>query len=433
MKRLALPALALCLATTASAQDRAQFQDAVHLPDLSGPGFEAKPDISDDRLTLLFATDRAGGFGELDVWMAARPDPGAPFGPPVNVVELNSEGRDHTPTTTADGLEIVFSSSRDGGLGSDDAWMSTRPDTQSPWGPPVHLANLSSDMRDMGFTMTPDGLCLYYTSNRGGGKGGFDLYASTRSNRDSSWTDPIRLDVFNTPFDDKFPSVTADNRTLYFASNRPGSVLDDEGNPSLDIWVAMRPDENSSFGLLENLHEVNTKYGEYLMSIANDQTELFFVSDRPGGVGGFDLYHTLAVPGVRRYGQGLPGELGIPRLRTAGGAPALGNGSFAFEITNIAPFAKGFYVVSRYPAFDPDRPLLIGPFIEKTVFQRAAEENPPGDVPRLIAAPIPDNPNLVGRTSYCQAVMLDPLGAGEAGGRTFSMSPGLKRTILDSP
>ena len=62
---------------------------------------------------------------------------------------------------------------------------------------------------------------------------------------------------------------------MYFASNRPGGVIDPNfGVPSLDLWVAMRPDTSSSWGtVIENVFEVNTQYGEYLMSIADDGQE----------------------------------------------------------------------------------------------------------------------------------------------------------------
>lgn len=411
-------------------QDRSQFRAPEHLPALSSPGFEAKPDISNDRLTLLFASSQAGGVGDLDLWVATRGDVNSPFGPQSNVAELNSVGRDHTPTTTGDGLEIIYSSNREpGGLGTDDAWMATRPDVGSPWGAPVNLPVLSSANRDMGFSVTPDGLCLYFTSNRPD-EGDFDLYVSTRSSRNSPWIDPIPVAGLNTPFDDKFPSVTADNRTLYFASNRPGSVLDDDGNESLDLWVAMRPDENSPWTVVENLFEINTKYSEYLMSIADDESELFFVSDRPGTLGGFDLYRTEAVVGVRRYGEGFAGVAGVPRILAVGGDPVLGNSNFGYEVTNIAADAKGFYWVSRFPNTDPEFPLLVGPSIQLEVFQSRGS-NPPPDVPRLIMAPIPNNPSLLGRTGYCQAIVLDPVGEGTStnGRRQFSMTPGLKRTV----
>lgn len=281
----------------------------------------------------------------------------------------------------------------------------------------------------MGFTMTPDGLNLYYTSNRPGGQGGFDLYMSSRATVNSSWGAPTPVPGLNTAFDDKFPSVTGDNLALYFASNRPGSELTDGGLPSLDLWVAMRPDVNSPWTVIENVYEVNTKHSEYLMSIADDHSELYFVSDRPGTLGDFDLWSTRAVPHIQRYGAGIAGEAGVPRIRPIGGSSAIGNPNFAFEITNVSPTATGVYFISLFEA--PGPILLVGspiPFIG--FFQDKSNANPPADVPRIIKSPVPNDPGLVGLTARCQVLMaFDAMGDAVIGNVPIATSYGVRRMV----
>ena len=425
--------LAAAVATigSSSAQERQFFDDASleHLTSLSSDGFEAKPDISHDLLTLHFASSQAGGAGDLDLWRATRATKDSPFGTQVNVAELNSPERDHTPTTNSDGTLMIFSSNRIGTLGSDDAWVTTRPGPNATWGAPQNLAVLNSTDRDMGFTMTPDGLCLYYTSNRPGGSGGFDLYMSTRASTDADWSAPTPVSELNTPFDDKFPSVTGDNLTLFFASNRPGSVPTSGGVPSLDLWVAMREDTSSPWSVVENVFEVNTEHSEYLMSVADDHSELFFVSDRPGTLGGFDLYRTDAVPFIWRYGAGIAGEAGIPRIRPTGGETAIGNANFAWEFTNITPNATGVYFISLFEDSGPI--LLVGspiPFIG--FFQDKDDNNPPADVPRVISSPVPNDANLIGVVTRCQVLMAyDPGGEAKISGVNISTSYGVRREI----
>jgi len=423
--------LLLLLAASAGAQERSLFFEGVeHLEDLSSPAFEAKPDISNDKLTLLFASAKDGGLGELDVWETTRPSPDAPFGPDVNVTELNSTARDHTPTTNADETLIIYSSSREGGVGSDDAWASTRPSKDDPWGPPVNLTVLNSKKRDMGFTMTPDGLCLYFSSNRGtpGGEleGTFDLYVSTRPDVDADWAEPTPIAELNTPFNDKFPSVTGDNCELYFASDRPGSVLDDLAQESQDTWVAMRPSVDSPWTVVENVFETNTKYNEYLMSVADDHSELFFVADLPSALGSYDLYRTDAIPGAVRYGEGSEGVFGIPRLRVLD-EPKVASPDFVFEVSQMSPDDAGVLVAGTAPGpgpllFDPAAPFF------RVVFQQAGGGNPPASDPRIVDAPIPPIGALVGETFWVQALVLEEGGDGEVG---FAATPGNRITIQE--
>ncbi len=432
MRAVAMAFVLLPTLAVAQVEERTLFAgDAVEhlLGGISSDQFEAKPDISHDLLTLYYASAKPGGQGELDLWVTERAAQGEPFGPSTNVAELNSLGRDHTPSTNADSTYIVFSSSRDGGLGSDDAWEASRSSADVPWEAPVHIAVLSSDKRDMGYTMTPDALCLYFTSNRDtpGGEleGDFDLYTSTRPDTASPWGAPTKIDELNTETSvEKFPSVTGDNLTLYYASNRPGSVPNSEGDPSDDTWVAMRPTTDSPWTLVENVFETNTSANEYLMSVADDASEFFYTADGPTSLGSFDLYRTMAIPGVVRYGAATEGVFGAPRLRPLG-TPAVGNLDFALEVTQISPDGLGILLVT--PADVNPGPLLVdidGPFFRVT-FQNKLDGVPSGVIP----SPIPVVPELIGQTWYLQALVFDEEGAGFLGKQPIAATPGIRLTV----
>lgn len=432
LPRVAFPLLvAVAIGSTTSAQQRPMFfSDAEHLASLSAPGFEAKPDISDDRLTLLFASDQGNAAGDLDLFMTQRASLDAPFGLQMRVNELNyPDRRDHTPTTSGDGLLIVYSSERPG-TGTDDAWTSTRPDVNSPWDPPTEITQLNSPLRDMGFSMTPDGLCLYMSSNRGGGKGNFDLYMSTRPDRSAPWSDPVPIPELNTPFDDKFPSVAGDNLTIYFASDRPGSLTNPAGGQVGDLWCAMRSSVDEPWQVVENVFELNTNQVDYLMSVSNDHQEMFFVSDRPGGFGSLDLYRTEAIPGVTRYGTGTPGFADVPRVRPIGGEPTLGNLGWGMEITNVSPDADGFFMTNIVTG---PGPILVGlgnRFVMRR-FQRATGSNPPAEVPRQIRYAIRNDPAFIGVTIYGQVLMRgDVFGLGSFNGARAAFSPGISWTVM---
>jgi hypothetical protein len=70
--------------------------------------------LSFDGLEALFVSDRAPGLGGSDLWSSSRPGLDSPFSSPTNLGEGNSPAADLDVTLSANGLELVFSSSRDG-------------------------------------------------------------------------------------------------------------------------------------------------------------------------------------------------------------------------------------------------------------------------------------------------------------------------------
>lgn len=422
-------ATACTLASVPQAQERAVFRrDSVeHQPQISSPVFDAKPDLSHDKLTLWLASDRVGGVGDLDLWVSTRPELTSPFAPASNVTELNSPERDHTPTTSPDGLTMIFSSNRVGS-DDDDGWMTTRPDVNSPWTTPTLIPLINSSGRDMGFSLTEDELTLYLTSNRTG-FGGFDIYASTRATRTSAWGAAERVVGLSTPWEDLFPTVTGDGNTIYFSSNRPGSQINPTTqNPGNDIWVAMRADASSPW-VVENLFELNGPFNEVLMTIADDESEFFFTSNRPGGLGGLDIYRALPYPTIRRFGVGTVGEAGLPQIHPIGGNPSVGNEDFGHELTGVSPHTLAFVRVG----FDtmPGPLLVTEAGATDFVIHTPSFNNPPSSEPRIVSTPIPLSPDLVGREVYVQGIFVwDPLGQEQLNGIPYSATPGLIQVLM---
>ena len=115
----------------------------------------------------IYATTRMGDDGE--------------FGPAVLVPELSSPFRDTRTTIRRDGLEMIISSGRPGGSGSEDLWVSTRASTLDLWGTPVNLGPVvNSSAFDGAPALSFDGTTLYFFSERPGGLGKRDLYVTTR-------------------------------------------------------------------------------------------------------------------------------------------------------------------------------------------------------------------------------------------------------------
>jgi len=102
----------------------------------------------------------------------------------------------------------------------------------------------------------------------------------------SDWSAPVNLGpIVNSAFNDFAPAVSKNGLSLYFSSDRPGSL-----GPS-DIWVSQRNSRDDPWGVPVNLGPpVNTSFGERAPNFSRDGHWMFFVSDRPGGVGGDDLW-----------------------------------------------------------------------------------------------------------------------------------------------
>jgi hypothetical protein len=109
-------------------------------------------------------------------------NPDGSFGPPALVTELNSPGRDTRTAIRHDGLEIFITSNRAGTVGGLDLWVSTRATTLDAWSVPVNLGPfVNSTFNDGAPALSSDGETLFFYSNHPGGLGDNDLYMSTRT------------------------------------------------------------------------------------------------------------------------------------------------------------------------------------------------------------------------------------------------------------
>lgn len=193
-------------------------------PPVNSSYWEHVPSISPDGLSLYFSSDRPGGSGGLDIWVSTRSTPGEPWGQPVNLgPTINSPVWDPTARVSADGLKLLFHSERAGGLGREDVWMATRTSKEDPWGTPVNLgAPVNSSYNDGEAVLSADGLALFFNSDRAGGSGNYDLWVTTRRKTSDPWGPPVNLGPsVNSPNVDWCGSLSADGSTLYFCSDRP--------------------------------------------------------------------------------------------------------------------------------------------------------------------------------------------------------------------
>src|SRR5512146_1651431 len=202
----------------------APWGQAVNLgPVVNTAAAEISPSISADGLELYFADYRAnrpGGVGKSDIWVTTRANRNAPWGPPVNIGVANSPGEEVTPEISHDGLELYFETDRPGGLGMDDLWVAKRASARDAWGAAVWVgATLNAAGNDHCPNLTADGLTMFYDATPVGTAIG-DLMVTTRATLSGEWGRPVNLG--HVPSDHWASSIPADGTMLYFASTRPG-------------------------------------------------------------------------------------------------------------------------------------------------------------------------------------------------------------------
>ena len=138
----------------------------------------------------------------------------------------------------------------------------SRCETLGAWSEPVNLGPpVNTEAFERSATLSPNGLSLYFTSNRPGSLGGNDLWVSQRECADCSWEEPVNLTMLNSAAADAGPSLSTDGRLLFFHSGRPG------GFGGLDIWMSHRSDPTNDFGWEAPVNlgpDVNTADGELM-------------------------------------------------------------------------------------------------------------------------------------------------------------------------
>lgn len=258
-------------------------------PVVNSSGSDGSPEISADGLTLYFDSMRTEGMGNWDIWATTRQTTQSEWSPPRPLPSpVNSSSSDAGPSISADGLSLYFASQRSGGYGNFDLYVVTRRTTDEPWGTAVNLGPIvNSSSYDNHPGISADGLMLFFGSARGGG---YDLYVSQRATTKSQWTVPVSLgSMTNTSYNELSPDVSSDGLSLFF--DRRSSAGD------RDIWVAARNLRSDEPTIAFNLGPpVNTSYDDTDPSISADGRTLYFGSYRPGGVGGQDIWQVSIEP-----------------------------------------------------------------------------------------------------------------------------------------
>jgi hypothetical protein len=272
---------------------------------INTPYTDAAVTISPDGLELYFCSTRppSPGWEDVDLYVTKRASLDDEWGEPVRLpAPLNFEGASALcPFLTQDGLALYFNSNRPGGYGGMDLWVARRPTLDSPWGEPVNVGPpINTENDEHRVAVFNDERELYFcdwNGTRAGSFGWADVYVSTRASKTDPWGEPQNLGpVLNSPGDEYGPTyIFPDGLHAYFTSyDREG------GAGGGDIWIITRPSPTAPWDTMLpvgpplNSPDPNAWDVEIVFCPVAPMT--YMHSTRAGGFGEFDLWQTPVVP-----------------------------------------------------------------------------------------------------------------------------------------
>lgn len=168
---------------------------------------------------------------------------------------INTRSWESQPCVSSDGKELYFVSRRSGNA---DIYCARR-NTDGTWGEPQNLGlPINTKGTEMAPFLHPDGHTLYFSSDKHLGMGGFDLFMSRRDDK-GQWQTPVNLGFpINTKGDEINFFVAADGKTAFISSQREG------GKGGYDIYTFELPEEirSDSANYLSNVDVVELSVGD---------------------------------------------------------------------------------------------------------------------------------------------------------------------------
>ncbi|HOU97712.1 MAG TPA: hypothetical protein PLP65_02595 [Bacteroidales bacterium] len=209
---------------------------------------------------------------------------------------INSTYTDASPSITADGKTLIYTSRRPDNVGGkfdfnaecyyDDIYISKWDDQKQDWAPSKNIgAPINTDFHDANMSISPDGNTIFIYKNIEGITQSGDIYFSTKSPT-GEWSEPkpILNKLINSSYFESSACITADGNTMFFVSER-----EKEGYGHGDIYMVKK--EGNNWGIPVNLGpSINTPYDEIGVYIHPDGKTLFFSSNGHKTMGGHDIF-----------------------------------------------------------------------------------------------------------------------------------------------
>ncbi|TFG41939.1 MAG: tetratricopeptide repeat protein, partial [Bacteroidia bacterium] len=213
-----------------------------------------------------------------------------PFSPETVGEGINTLHDEYWPSITADGQTLMFTRQTRPSenvlqkvISQEDFYISYL--SGKVWQDAMNAGSpLNTNQNEGAQRLSSDGNYMFFTAcDRPGGLGSCDIFFSALNN--GRWSLPVNLgSPVNSPYWESQPSINADGRMLFFSSNRPGGI------GGKDIYYSVYQ-SNSKWSVPRNMgNTVNTPGDEMSPFIHFDGKTLYFSSDGRPGMGGLDIY-----------------------------------------------------------------------------------------------------------------------------------------------
>jgi outer membrane protein OmpA-like peptidoglycan-associated protein/tetratricopeptide (TPR) repeat protein len=259
---------------------------------------EYLPALTADDLTLFYTRRRVMGqdrFGRKDYnedFLISKKEDGRWTSAIYLGAPINTTANEGAHCISPDGMFLYFTACNRDTYRGCDLFYSRK--AGNKWSAPVNMGNaVNSDSWDSQPTISADGKTIYFLSSRPGGLGKQDIWKTTK-NEKGTWSAPENLGPsINTPDNELSPFIHPDNHTLYFAS---------DGHPGMggtDIYYSRSGDDGKWQTPVNLGYPINTSGDESSLFVNAAGTSAYFASDRFNGKGGLDIYSFELYPEAR--------------------------------------------------------------------------------------------------------------------------------------
>ena len=262
---------------------------------------EQGPTLSNDELSLYFGSDRPGGIGGFDIWVSQRACKDCPWEAPLNLGPAVNTASDETgPGLSVDGHLLFFRSTRPGGAGLGDVFLSKRanPKDDFGWGVPVALGpgvNTAAAEAGAEFLQSAEDGAANLYFNRAPPGGTADLYYAAITRDGETLGPAVLISELSDPIaTDQGPTLRSDGREVFFFSTRPGGI------GGADLWTSTRRSVHDPWTPPVNVGApLNSTAAEQQPSLSGGGLMLLFASSRAGGFGGTDIWMSTRSRGAQ--------------------------------------------------------------------------------------------------------------------------------------
>jgi outer membrane protein OmpA-like peptidoglycan-associated protein/Tol biopolymer transport system component len=205
----------------------------------------------DGRYMFFVACDRRTGLGGCDIYYSIKN--GDEWSSPINPGEpLNSKYWETSPSFSAAGDELFFSSNRPGGVGNKDIWKCKVQIAESgklTFSDPVNLgAPINTEDDEFSPFIHADDKTMYFSSTGHPGLGGYDVFVTRRTGKNAQWSTPKNIGYpLNTHKDEIGFVVNANGDKAYFSSD--GILQNGRGKDiyEVSLYEEIRPNQVKYF------------------------------------------------------------------------------------------------------------------------------------------------------------------------------------------